>query len=228
MTNRQSSRQSARTSPRASSRTGMDAAPSRTSQRTSQRGGSEASARRRAAAGAGVGSKPLVVAGVVIGVLLLTVLFLYSIRSNEKQQVLSAEKKLKETREKNEDTAFQAAQKAVLAGTSYVSGRDEKIADEQLFSPFRGDENIYNVIFTRQYKDKKMQSKFDQKIMNKEVVSIKTFTATVSREGIQMNRGVTADDTQPLMVAKKIIPSDPSDKINMGGDITVVTKALKE
>ena len=167
---------------------------------------------------------------IFLGVIVLMVsvcAVLYVVKNTERSKADRAAREKERIKEQNIDRAYQAFLKAHSAGKNYVTGADPNATDDQLFGPFRGDSNIYNVVYTRNYKDKTRDT-FAQKMMDPGRKNIAEGGNTISKgDNVQIKKGkVNGED--PIMTARKNYPSDPADKVNQGGEILVIVTAQRE
>jgi hypothetical protein len=221
--NRQPSRSSGRApvQPKGSSRYVEPQQPA-----SQRRGESVRTSSRSGRSGGGSGKFLAIFLGVIV--LMVTVCAVLYVTQSEKKS--KAERGLREKeriRDLNIDRAYQAFLKAHSAGKNYVTGADPNATDDQLFGPFRGDSTIYNVVYTRNFKDKARDT-FAQKMMDPGRKNIAEGGNTISKgDGVQIKKGkVNGDD--PIMTARKNYASDPADKVNQGGEILVIVTAQRE
>ncbi|GMV81963.1 MAG: hypothetical protein AMXMBFR7_31470 [Planctomycetota bacterium] len=235
MAQRGSGRQSARGSARASARgvapaTGSARASARGSAKGSQRGpaGTEDPGRgkpkKRAAGGGGM---ELVILLAVLGLLLVVCGVLYSMKSSEQENYQREVRAEKAAKEKNDELAYAAFQKALSAGAGFVKGESEKATNDELFASFRSDPTIYNVIFNRQYKDKRNKDQYDQRSMYPERLRVEQYSGGSVKDGVSITRGMAENKTLPIMIAKKMLNGPEGDKANLGGEILVMVRAVK-
>jgi hypothetical protein len=193
-------------------------------QPASQRRGESVRTSSRSGRGGGSGKFLAIFLGVIV--LMITVCaVLYVKGSSEKSKADEAKKKVERVREQNLDRVYQAFLKAHSVGKNFVTGADPNATEDQLFGPFRGDSNIYNVIYTRNYKDKKRDT-FAQKMLDAGRKNIAESGNTTVKEGVQIKNGRANDE--PIMTARKAYSSDAADQINQGGEILVIVNAQKE
>jgi hypothetical protein len=167
---------------------------------------------------------------IFLGVIVLLVgicAALYLVKSDETTKMTRKNKQLEDIRQQNIDRAYQAYQRAHSVGLNFVTGRDPMASDDTLFGPFRGDPNIYNVVYTRNYKDKARDT-FTQKMMDKSRGNIGEAASGIMKDGINIKKGKANGGADPIMTARKSYPNDPADKVNQGGEIFVIVTAIPE
>jgi hypothetical protein len=176
--------------------------------------------------GAGGSGKFLAIFLGVIVLMITVCAVLYVTQSAKKTKEEQEKSKRERVRQDNLDRVYSAFMKAHSAGKNYVTGADPAASDDQLFGAFRGDSTVYNVVYTRNYKDKTRDT-FAQKMLDSSRKNIAESANTIVKEGVQIKKGkVNGED--PIMTARKAYPSDPADKINQGGEILVIVTAQKE
>ena len=221
--NRQPSRSSGRepVQPRGSSRYVEPQQPA-----SQRRGESVRTSSRSGRGGGGSGKFLAIFLGVVV--LMVTVCaVLYVVKNTERSKAERATREKDRVREQNIDRVYQAFMKAHSAGKNFVTGGDPNATDDQLFGAFRGDSAVYNVVYTRNFKDKTRDT-FMQKMMDPGRKNIAEGGNTISKgDGVQIKKGkVNGED--PIMTARKNYTSDPADKVNQGGEILVIVTAIRE
>jgi hypothetical protein len=220
--NRQPSRSSGRdpVQPRGSSRYMEPQQPA-----SQRRGESVRTSSRSGRSRGGSGKFLAIFLGVIV--LMVTVCaVLYVTQSAKKSKAEQEKNKLERIREQNIDRVYQAFMKAHSAGKNFVTGVDPSATEDQLFGPFRGDSTIYNVVYTRNFKDKARDT-FAQKMMDPGRKNIAEYGNTTVKEGVQIKKGkVNGED--PIMTARRNYASDPADKVNQGGEILVIVTAVRE
>jgi hypothetical protein len=166
---------------------------------------------------------------IFLGVIVLMVsvcAVLYVVKNTERSKVERGIREKERIREQNIDRVYQAFMKAHSAGKNFVTGVDPNATDDQLFGAFRGDSTIYNVVYTRNFKDKARDT-FAQKMMDPGRKNIAEGGITIAKEGVQIKKGkVNGEDL--IMTARKAYTSDPADKVNQGGEILVIVTAVRE
>ncbi|MCZ7649307.1 MAG: hypothetical protein M5U26_29295 [Planctomycetota bacterium] len=229
MATRRSGRQSARASGRASGR--AESPPARASARASARGSQRGAAEEpkpkgRKRGGGGGGTELAICLGILV-VLLVTCGVMWSYRNNERSEFERETRAKKAAQEANEDKAYQAFNRALSVGASFIKGENANMTDDELFASFRSDPDVYNVIFNRMYKDKRNKDQTDQRTMDKSRLRIKQFGGGSIKDGISISRGKAENDTMDIMIATKRVNAEEGNKANLGGDILIMVKAVK-
>lgn len=213
---------SGRTSARSSAReSGV-----RASGRASQRGEAEISGRRSTRRG---GKGDGMVIGIALGVIALMIVGAIVVYSNNKSKIQQADdtkRRIEKAREENEMRGLKYMQRALEAGAAYIRGETPEATDDALFGSLRGEADIYNVIFERNYKDRRNKSQTEQKKMNGNT-SYNQTSQDWKKEDITVHTG-TASDGQALVVSKRMVPAKEGDKANLGGWVIVMVKGIKE
>jgi len=173
----------------------------------------------------GVGKELMICFG-VIAVLAVAAVVLFFVQRSHNVIIIRKIEVLKEIFERNMKLGFDTYQRAENAGLLFVTGKDDKATDDKLFGAFKSDSKIYNVIFDRIYKDKKNQTKTEQRSMFKDRLRIESIESKGREEnGVSANYGFAEDKTIPIVVAKKFIKPVQGDSANLGGAIMVIAKA---
>jgi len=210
-------------------------APAEVAPRASQRGKASGKSQRSERAG-GVGGKKkvrggpeLIIAGGVLGLLAIACGAFYVMRTNEKKQVLGELEKRVEILNKNWKKGEEAFARADTAGRLYVMGKEEFSPDKQL-APFKGDADIWNVIYEKRYKDKKAADKTEVKAVDDTRMKLYPMNSPAKAEGdFSMTYGFAdAEKKMPVVIASKNIKGPEGDTANLGGKITVVVKAEED
>ena len=175
--------------------------------------------------GGGGGGRFLAVFLVVIVLLIAVCAALYVSKTRERIRTGIVDDLERREKAESEARAYEYAMKAHVAGANFVTGRDLNVTDDQLFAPFRGDDKVYNVVYTRNYRERG-QSRFVQKMLDKNRRSIQEAGTGFVRESVQIKKGA-AEGTVRVMTARRTYASDPADKVNEGGEILVVVYAVK-
>jgi len=173
--------------------------------------------------------KELIICLGVLAVLLVVCGVLYATKSRERQRIEVKNRREREIQERNEDLAYQYFLKAQSVGTGFVTGKTPDAAPAALFAPFTGDNRVHNVIYRRDYRDRKNAPKTDQRAMYNDRLSftkIASRAATREQGTVQINNGVVGDE--PIMIAGKHYEPEQGDRVNAGGDVTVIVKAGKD
>lgn len=226
MAMKRSSRRSARGSSRAAKTSGRASARGSASERGEAPAEREPKGRARKKGGGG-GTELAICLGVIV-ILIVAVIFFWMKRDTEFRQYKQAKRQLRKAREENVNRAYRAWQNAYQVGRAFVTGEQPDAKPEDLLGPFQGKENIYNVIFDRQYKDKKNKPAEQQIAMDKSRLRVMRYGSPTTKDKITMYYGMAEGETLPIMLAEKFISAQEGDKKNMGGKITVIVKAEKE
>jgi hypothetical protein len=183
------------------------------------------SVRGGAAGPRGGGGRFLAVFLVVIVLLVAVCAALYVARTRERIRIDHGDEIDRQAKVESEGRAYEYAMKAHVAGANFVTGRDLNVTDDQLFAPFRGDDKVYNVVYTRNYRERG-QSRFVQRMLDKNRRSLREAGTGIVRESVQIKKGA-AEGADCVMTARRTYASDPADKVNEGGEILVVVYAVK-
>lgn len=194
--------------------TGAARPASRTTQRVS-------SSRKRA--GAMIGWE-LKIAGAVLGLLLILTLYFAVVRQQQESDAYAARSLAQKIENENFARGRAALEKAEGLGRRWILGED--ISQATLLDAFKGDPQIYNVVFTRSTKDKKGKESNRQVQLdsNRLVLSM----LSVTRDERQMHLSYALADGQPLVLASLTIPVSADDPYHTGGTITVMTRAEQD
>jgi hypothetical protein len=171
----------------------------------------------------------LIIAIGVLTILLVVCGVLYSMRSSERRKAEDEKRQRDELERKNVDLAYQTLLRAESAGAAYVTGKMPEMKDEGLFAPFRSDDRIYNVRYSRRYRDRRGGTRPEQKDLFPERLQFQKSTrviATKDNGAVTIMGGMV--DNAPILMASKSYSSDKDDKVNLGGEIMVIVKAYKE
>lgn len=218
MTQRQSARQSSRTSGRTSGRVGAGGSKANTAAAEQKKG-------KPKKAGRGGGTELAIGLG-ILGVLVVVCIVLYFNKKQEFADFEAEKKAANRAKEENIDRAIAAFRKAEAAGTAFVTSKNDKATDDELFGSVRGDDTIFNVIYNRQFKDKKRNTQTEQKALHKELLNNVGQGGTLaSKEGVEILKG-KAGETE-IVIARKSYMPEKDDKSNLGGEIMVIVKAVK-
>jgi hypothetical protein len=136
--------------------------------------------------------------------------------------------RLKATRERNVTRACRAWRKAFQVGRDFVTGKAPDAKPDDLLAPFRGKKDIWNVIYDRQYKDKRNKQACQQVALDKSRLRLMRYSASIEKDGISMYYGMAEEHTLPIMLAEKFIKPEAGDKKNLGGKITVIVRGERE
>lgn len=219
MTQRQSARQSSRTSGRVSARA--------SEAKISARGEGKKGQSIRKSGGTG-GGKELMIGGIVIVVLCVAVGIMYVQKNGEIRSAEEAKRLANKATEDNLDRAKTAFRDAERAGMAFVTSKNEKATDEELFGSLKSNEVVYNVVYNRNYTDKRRSSQTEQRAMYKErLTSVGIGSSLGTPDGIQINTGKADNGSLDIVIARKNYTADKDDKTNSGGEILVIVKAVK-
>ncbi|HLX63108.1 MAG TPA: hypothetical protein VKX17_17695 [Planctomycetota bacterium] len=181
--------------------------------------------------------KEMIIAGSVLGAILVIALVVWKIKSGEVNQKKSEENARTEIRERNFKLAEDELPKAITAGTNFVIGKDPITAEneDKLFTSFKNNPKIYNVIYTHQFVDRRKPDE----TQDQSVAMIKDIDHT--RKFIQLQNANTVKEEQdqkinyalatenglwiPVVMARREIKTKPPDKVNPGGWIMVIVRA---
>lgn len=217
MTQRQSARAS-RTSGRTT-----------TSGRTSARGTDDPKEKKGKPRRGGKGGGTELAIGLgVLTLLIVVCVVLYVQRNQEKRDFDNEVRQSNRAKEENIDNAMAAFRQAEGVGMAFVTSKNEKATEDELFAPFRSNENVYNVVYNRQFKDKKRAVQTDQHALHKErLTSVGIGGTLATKEGVSINMGKAEGNSIDIVIARKGYLPDKDDKSNNGGEILVIIKAVK-
>ncbi|MCX7804120.1 MAG: hypothetical protein N3A38_02915 [Planctomycetota bacterium] len=184
----------------------------------------------------GSGGKELVICVAIIAVLVVICAVVYVVQSgarDKQERYQRAETKYYEEGFDRVAARFAAAEEA---GRKFCMGEEpnadpsnpemRKVLEEKLFGPFRGDADVYNVLYDRMYK-RGTRSYPDQRWMHEGLTKYDAIKTQI-RNGVQLQFGYvdSKSKTQPVFAARKSYsPANKDDKVNLGGQIVLVMKA---
>jgi len=172
------------------------------------------------------GGPELMIAIGVIAVLGLSSVAIYVSKSGQKREADSIKAKRDEVLESNMKKAEEVYNRASNTGKKFVMGKEAADFDTvKLFEPFKSDSNVYNVIYDRNYKDRRGKDKTDQKAMYPEKLRLEKMDFSQERIGVRYNYGFAENKTIPIVIGSMLIPGEKDDAANMGGSITIITVA---
>jgi hypothetical protein len=208
------------------------AAPAAASNRSSRRGSvpvdaaqaPSLSVRKRAR---GVG-KELLICFAVLGFMGVGAVVLGVIRSGQAKKVSVIKDERERIFNDNMKLGFDTYQKAETAGLLWVMGKDDKATDDKLFGLFKNDDKIYNIVYDRNYKDKKNASKMEQKAMVSDRLRIDKVERGKEDNGIRVSYGLADNRTRCIVIASKPIKAQEGDSANLGGMITIIANAEQD
>jgi len=189
----------------------------------SARGGKSGGAKRAS------GGKELIIAAGVLGILVIAVVFFYFLRNDQAKQV----EHIKEERQQAEKDNWKLAKEKIEAADQvahlWCQGTEDT-PEDKLKAPFVSDDTVYNVIYTRKKKDKR--GKEDEKsvaVHDERMGSIGSLS-TVNDDvpNVHMEYAFVEGRTVAVIRAVMSIPSKDGDPLNMGGSITVLSKAKED
>lgn len=168
----------------------------------------------------------------IIAVLAVVVIAVY-FRVSSTNRKIAAEKLRKQRKwDANKELVLKMFRKVEPVGKPYVLGKtDPKISHDKLFAAFRGDDRFYNIVFARNYKNKHNKPKKDYRKLNPEITSVGIRKDKSEQiHGIVISMGYASNDkTQEIVTAQKEYPpEDPKSKVNLGGHVMVIVKAVKK
>ena len=172
--------------------------------------------------------KEFIAAAVIIAILGIGTAVVYSVQTGKKNSIESKIRRQNETHDHNVKLTFDTFQNAFNAGYKWIQGSAKDLKDDDLFGPMKSDV-VYNVIYTRNFKDKKGKDQTEEKVMYPGRTKVKKFKQSDRKDNVDMTRGQTDDDAKTdIYVANKIIPAEAGDNVNQGGSILVIVKTDKE
>lgn len=164
----------------------------------------------------------------VLTLLIVVCVVLYVQRNQEKRDFDAETKATNRAKEENIDNAMAAFRQAEAVGMAFVTSKNEKATEDELFAPFRSSSNVYNVVYNRQYKDKKRAVQTDQHALHKERLTSVGIGGTLAmKEGVAINLGKAEGNSIDIVIARKSYSPDKDDKSNNGGEILVIINAVK-
>jgi hypothetical protein len=180
-----------------------------------------ASVRKRKPRG---GKEILIAIGVIVALGVLA-LIMYMIQSSKMSEVGKIVEERERIFQQNMSRADDMYVKAEAAGRLWVMGKDN--STDRLFAQFQGDPNVYNIIYDRSTKDKRGNSKPEQKAMFPERLSIIKFDnkGKEGTTGAQLQYGLADSRSTPIVIGSKAVAAEAGDQVNLGGRITVIAKA---
>ena len=196
------------------------------STRSSARGDAQVSGRksmsRRGSAG-GTGGKELMICLGVVGILVVVVLALYIQRNSEKATASRNERERNAAKEANIERGIEEYRKAEQVGLNYILG---KVNDPPDLKALNSDK-VYNVILTRRFKDlKKRKDDFVQVTSNtNQIHEVGKGASLPGKDEIQLSMGVI-EGKEVVFAEKRFSITDKDDKVNQGGEITVIVYAV--
>jgi hypothetical protein len=163
-------------------------------------------------------------AGAVLGLLLILTLYFAVARQQQESDAYAARSLAQKIENENFARGRAALEKAESLGRKWILGED--ISQATLLDAFKGDPQIYNVVYTRSTKDKKGKESNTQVQLdsNRLVLSM----LSVTRDERQMHLSYALADGQPLVLASLTIPVSADDPYHTGGTITVMTRAEQD
>ncbi len=229
MATRRSSRRSGRGSGRGArgSQRGLAAS---TSGRSSQRLADDEDVpieRGRKKTGGGGGTEMMICLG-VLGVLVIAVGVFWKIKKDEQAAYAQSIREKRRAREANLNRAYKAFINAERIGKPFVIGNATDAKPEDLLSSLKGDDKIYNVIFDRNYKNKKNKAETQQIAMDSSRMRVTRYGKSEIKTGITMTYAKANNETLPVFLAEKTYKAEEGDKVNQGGRITVIVLAEEE
>ena len=207
-------------------------APRASSARVAPAGRGSAKSQRNERAGGGGGGKKkvrggpeLLIAAGVLGLLAVVCIAFYVMRTNERQAAESELEKRISVETRNWKKALESFDKAYNAGQQYIVGKEE-FSPEKHQNPFKADPEIINVIYEKNYKDKKAANKTDVKSVDETRLTLYPMNKSKEEGDIRLSYGF-ADSAKniPVIIATRSIKGPEGDQANLGGKITVVIKA---
>lgn len=177
----------------------------------------------------GAGGKELMIAAGILGLLMLTVVFYYFLRSNQKRDVESKLEQRQEMEKSNWKLAKEKSELADQVGHLWIQGGDET-SEDKLKAAFASDESVYNVIFERKKKDKRGHE--DSKVVpakDGRMGSIGSLNfVNDETSGLHMEYAYVEGKTIPVVKAVRNIGAKDGDPLNLGGTITVLVLAKED
>jgi len=206
-------------------------------------GGNRVSARRAAPvsaaesgrpAGVNIGrraayvGKPLLLCFAILGVMAVTAGVLYVIRSRQTRDIKRIQTEEQEIFERNMALGFDKYRTARNAGLLFVMGKDKaegQALEDKLFGPFRNDDKVYNVIYDRNFKDRRNLQQTEQKAMFRDRLRVDSIEHGKEDSGVRVIYGFAENKTVTIVISREPIKAETGDNANLGGMITVIAKA---
>lgn len=177
----------------------------------------------------------LIAAGGLLAILAiaLTVGYLRSGERKKNEDVVEVQVRILES---NVKLAKDELKKAVDLGTLFSVGKEtiDPKDPSKLFAPFKGNSKIYNVIYNRDYKDKKQTEKHDMFALvddpDHRALKELNKTGIPDEKDLIVKYGLASDKDKliPVVLATKIIHPAKEDLVNTGGKIMVVVLAEED
>lgn len=150
------------------------------------------------------------------------------IRSGQAKKVTDIKGERERIFNDNMKLGFDMYQKAETIGLLWVMGKDDKATDDKLFGPFKNDDKVYNIVYDRNYKDKKNASKMEQKAMFPDRLRVEKVEHGKEDNGIRVSYGLADNKSLCIVLASKPIKPQEGDSANLGGMITIIAKAEQD
>ena len=183
------------------------------------------------------GGPELLYAAGIIAVLGIIALVLGVMKNGKQKEVETLIHERQQALDDNMKLGKDAYRIAETAGMLYVMGKEEGIPaekkdalpaklDEKLFGSLRSDSKIYNVIYERNFKDKKNKEQTDQRALNPNRLTLNSIPeyGEVDHD-VKVMYGFAENKTVNVVIASKSIPPEANDAANLGGIITVIVRA---
>jgi len=181
--------------------------------------------------------KEILIAGGVLAAILAIALVIGYFKKSGVTELEKAAQKQTEILERNIASGTAELKKAVDLGSQFCIGKDtiDPKDPSKLFAPFKGNAKIYNVIYNRDFKDKKQVDKHEQftlvddlehrtlKELNKNIPDDKDLKDVSVRYALADEKGKQV----AVVVAKKMIRTK-DDNVNSGGQIMVIVLAEED
>ena len=211
----------------------MNAAPaSRASARggtPSGRGGDENRRSKVARPSKGGIPKEFIIAAVVVALLGVGTITAYTIQKGKKDTINRTLETRDATHNANVKVTYDNFMTAFNAGYKWVLGKPDavNIKDDELFGPLKTDK-VYNVVYSRSFKDKKGKDQSEEKVMYPSRNRIQQLKGGDKKDNVEMTRGRTEEEKFDVYIAVRNIPPEPGDNVNLGGSIRVIVKTEPE
>jgi len=169
----------------------------------------------------------------VIAVLLVVVGVLYVVKSSKQREIDRTKAERQRIQEENISRTLSVIGKAREVGGDFLLGRveikEQKVEPalaEKLCAPFRGDAQVYNVIYTMFYNYRQLRNQPAQVVLYPERKEIGAQPGTeISREGAKYWWAVAPDDT-PLFVGQMGFSPDGTVRNYCGGELLVIMRRV--
>jgi len=174
-----------------------------------------------------MGGKELLLAAAGIAILAGIVMFLAFRNSSRQKAANDAVTAAAEAEKNNYDAAEKTFNLAFEKGHNLLFGKEE-FNEAKHFGGFRSDNNVYNVIYERRFKDKKGNEKPQQNAMYPDKLSLMKTEYGTEREGIRINYALADGKATNVVIATKNLKPPEGDTLTVSASLTIIVKAPVE